>query len=445
MLLLAAAIASAGVPALADLDLGPLCRPAPERLSGPPGNQLHRVVVRTAPDPDDPAAPFAANALCNDGSPAEYYVRPGTGPDAANWLVYFDGGEGCYDWQTCVARWCGAGFYTRDKMTSDGSPDTVAGLGALFPDPVRNPFADWTHVSVPYCSSDFWTGNNPLAVVSDPRFPDLSYTLAFNGAAIADAVVAELATGTPEHVELGLPPMVDAARILVTGSSAGALGLALTVDRHAAVLQSGAPDADIRAVFDSYFPPGGEVTGGGAYTGEFSPEGRAYIDAFAATSAGPAFWNSGSDASCLAAHPHDSAVCLEAQHVLMNHVHTPYFVYMDQHDPVVCPGPCAAGVRDQVAALARIAVDGPEREGSPEYPPDTPPGWFAPRCGVHTALATGADGGARFVGHVLPVARDAEPPFLAYASALSNWVFDAGPSQLIRAADGPGPDCPARR
>lgn len=36
-------------------------------------------------------------AMCLDGSPVGLYFQPGSGLDANNWMVYFQGGGWCYD------------------------------------------------------------------------------------------------------------------------------------------------------------------------------------------------------------------------------------------------------------------------------------------------------------------------------------------------------------
>ena len=49
-------------------------------------------------------------AVCNDGSPAVYYLKEG---DPTLWLVYLEGGGWCYDEQTCTKR-----AQVSPKMTS---------------------------------------------------------------------------------------------------------------------------------------------------------------------------------------------------------------------------------------------------------------------------------------------------------------------------------------
>ncbi len=432
-----AAVALGGVPGLAEADFGPDCVDGSDERPGWPGNRLERVMLRTSLDPAEPSAPFAPEATCNDGTPGTYFVRPGSGIDANRWLVLLEGGEGCYDAATCAARWCGTGVYDRDLMSSAAEPDTMPGFGALFPHP-SNPFRDWTHVVVSYCSSDFWTGRQDI-VASDPDDPGLSYRIGFHGADILDAVVEELSVGRAALDEAGLPALADAERVLLGGTSAGALGLMLQIDRVADRVALAAPEADVRAVFDSFFPPGGEVLGGAAYSGVFAAEAEALILDFATGSAGPDFWGTQAPEACLAHHPDDPHVCLEAQHVVMNHVRTPFFIHQDQWDPVVCRDDCSEGVRAQVEALASIAEDAPGREAPPVYPADTPPGWFVPRCGKHTALFSYGEGGRRFGRNILRRTPESRS-IVSYALALSGWLE----GDVVEAARQPGaPDCPS--
>ena len=43
-------------------------------------------------------------ARCLDGSPAAFYTRPGRGADAANWIVFFEGGGWCESALNCLER-----------------------------------------------------------------------------------------------------------------------------------------------------------------------------------------------------------------------------------------------------------------------------------------------------------------------------------------------------
>ena len=78
-------------------------------------------------------------------------------------------------------------------------------------------------------------------VATDPLLPD--HRIAFRGADILDAVLAELVAGREALDEAGLPPLADADTVVLAGTSAGALGLALRVDRLADTVRTAAPSA----------------------------------------------------------------------------------------------------------------------------------------------------------------------------------------------------------
>src|SRR5688572_13740504 len=90
--------------------------------------------------------------LCSDGSPFRFFVHPGS---SERLLVEFEGGGGCWSAETCAME-----IFTR-RITTD--PELARRLGLLVgiydranPD---NPFRDWTHVYVPYCTGDLHWGN----------------------------------------------------------------------------------------------------------------------------------------------------------------------------------------------------------------------------------------------------------------------------------------------
>ena len=43
------------------------------------------------------------NAQCNDGSPPIYFISTVTSSD--KWLIYFKGGAGCYNNESCLDRY----------------------------------------------------------------------------------------------------------------------------------------------------------------------------------------------------------------------------------------------------------------------------------------------------------------------------------------------------
>ena len=71
-----------------------------------------------------------------------------------NWLVYFQGGGGCWDGETCQV---GSSFYDSSVGAND-SPERRGGI--LNFDNPENPFADYHAVYVPSCTGDVYLGSN---------------------------------------------------------------------------------------------------------------------------------------------------------------------------------------------------------------------------------------------------------------------------------------------
>nr|CAG4642376.1 EOG090X02ZJ [Evadne anonyx] len=167
------------------------------------------------------------NAVCNDGSSAGYFIRKSYG--SKRWIIFLEGGWYCYDKRSCEARWS----RLRGFMTSKMWPNTRQVNGILSPDPEENPY--WwnaNHVYVPYCSSDSWSGSSPAG--SNSRF-------AFMGSVILMEVIRDL-----------LPQgLLNASKLMLTGSSAGGIGVLLNLDRVTDFLRMQGAAPEVRGVTDS--------------------------------------------------------------------------------------------------------------------------------------------------------------------------------------------------
>jgi len=112
--------------------------------------------------------------VCSDGSQYAFYVEFSETSD--NVIVFFMGGGGCWDYESCVSG--GA----RGAANPNGLPDdyanvhmTVEGLdfsvNAVYPllnqNPSVSPMADWNKVFVPYCTGDVYSGSTDN-VYEDP-------------------------------------------------------------------------------------------------------------------------------------------------------------------------------------------------------------------------------------------------------------------------------------
>lgn len=168
--------------------------------------------------------PRALGGRCMDGTMAPYYYREGN-PEL--WVIYLQGGGACYDKATCDSRAQGRLGSSKHK-----APTKKGNTGPLNTNCTANPgFCGATQVYVPYCTSDTHSGNN-----TDPSPASWGYY--FDGHANLVAIINQL----EQQYGLGKATMV-----LLTGGSAGAIGVFRNVDWLAARLPGatvkGAPNA----------------------------------------------------------------------------------------------------------------------------------------------------------------------------------------------------------
>ncbi|CAL8465970.1 g5506 [Coccomyxa elongata] len=184
-------------------------------------------------------------AVCNDGSPGAYYHRPGTAANSTRWVIRFLGGAWCWDGPSCAARNASTPYLmsttalpacTSARTYAPGLPDVVLqshGITSVEAD--LNPsFASWNHVHVWYCSSDSHLGDAYHG--SGTKFAGWQ----FRGRRIAAAVIADLLTWR------GLS---GATHVLLTGDSAGGVGVMNLADRIASILREEAPDLESIKLF----------------------------------------------------------------------------------------------------------------------------------------------------------------------------------------------------
>ena len=140
--------------------------------------------------------------LCADGSPFRFFVHPG---DPARLLVEFEGGGGCWSAETCAME-----IYTR-RITTDPALAERLGLlvGIYDRSHPENPFREWTHVYIPYCTGDLHWGNATRTYVGAVG----PYTVEHRGAQNAAAALRWASENVPAP-----------AQVTVTGCSAGGYG-----------------------------------------------------------------------------------------------------------------------------------------------------------------------------------------------------------------------------
>lgn len=163
-------------------------------------------------------------AVCRDGSPAGYYIRPGSN----DVMIFMMGGGACTD-----TWFCGVNPYsvnqTLPSETLFGAVFDLFGQAlipqrqqptdtGIFKKDPQNPVGDWTQVYIPYCTGDVHAGTRRDAPV--PRAPGLKpqqFVGYHNVGKILD--------------HFGKPYKGKAQKVVLTGSSAGSFGALLNFDR----------------------------------------------------------------------------------------------------------------------------------------------------------------------------------------------------------------------
>ena len=173
-----------------------------QETQGRPSTKLQKIIISNP------------EAVCNDNSRAVFYIGAHS---RKKWILFFESGGLCSSREDCNER-----YLNRDStvlMTSKVLPDEVTGKDLLSPLERENPmFHSYTHVLVPYCSSDLWLGSRsgpdrkPFYFLDDPSVDNFS----FRGDTIFQSVFSEL------RKEFNLS---DAEEIILAGSSAGAIGV----------------------------------------------------------------------------------------------------------------------------------------------------------------------------------------------------------------------------
>eukprot|EP00794_Sanderia_malayensis_P014250 gene14250-15736_t len=209
-------------------------RTGKHRSSIPDGNEnMHLYRVYDA---------IAKGAVCLDGTPPAYYLRPGKGLGVNRWIIHFNGGAWCFDEQSCLDRSRGSLGSTKHLPAA---PPVIQGINS--PSMQQNPdFYDWNLVWIVYCDGASFTGDraDPVVVSGESLF--------FRGKRVLDAVISDL-------TKRGIS---NAEGIILTGSSAGSMTAMFAVDRLAEQL----PNVPMHVLSDAgYFietqPMGGKNVG----------------------------------------------------------------------------------------------------------------------------------------------------------------------------------------
>jgi len=321
-------------------------------------------------------------AVCNDGTPAVYYFKRGSGADATHWLIFLQGGGWCSSGPSCAYRWSSQHYL----MTSQNAPNTMQVSGIFSTSKQENPdFADFTQVFIKYCSSDMYSGDAVQQVNG--------MQLQFRGNKIVAAIISDLedSSVTPS------PNLKNASEVLVAGSSAGSYGAASNLDWIASQLSW----AKVKGVLDSSWVPPLPDYGSGVR--EPMPGSADFYNYFSAVA----------DSSCAAANPSQPWTCLPTLE-LHPYLTTPVFIYAEQRDPVLSQikgitnpnDPAQAAYMTQYAASVRQSLK-------------AVPAVFSPSAGIHTALADDNFTAIQVNGY-------------DFQQILGNWYFGrSGPVRVI--------------
>lgn len=355
-------------------------------------------------------------ALCNDGTSPILYFRPGVGIGTDHWLIELEGGGGCRTAQECADRyWANGTNFGRQLMGSQDYRTNVpnmAATGIQSIDPASSPYGNYNHVFVHYCSSDGWAGNSTAtvgtALVPPAHASEVTFSTRFNGNAILDAVLRALRRDgaiLPAFTLAGsasvMPDLDDASgNVVIAGGSAGGIGVELQLDRIVATLTASHNPARslpfYTGMIDSAFPPsferlGFQLTG---VCGSVPCDWKGYVEATAS------YYPMLSDESCTTMHsaPTDAFRCVDASHVVRNHITTPMFIRQGETDSLlsrlyvdaqfaISPSATAAMTTDDFEDRVRAQAEQiPVWNLTAEERPTKIPGAFVPDCIDHDPL-----------------------------------------------------------
>lgn len=251
-------------------------------------------------------------AKCLDGTTAGYYYSEATdSKDKLKWVIYLNGGGECDQKESCESQLNGAlGSSKYFNQESDMSGWYLASDYCPY-NPGR---CTWNHVMDPYCTQDLHSGQ-----VTEPT--DDQWGLYFSGHHVFTAMLDEM-----DKKENSL---LDATDIILSGTSAGGIGVWMNVDYVAQRYPNARVTAATIAGFYFYatYYDGVNHTdpGGMADFREIAwPSTYALYDAYV-------------DEDCKAAHEENPSVCMIANQSYP-FIQSDSFVIQSQTDSVVLTG-----------------------------------------------------------------------------------------------------------
>jgi O-palmitoleoyl-L-serine hydrolase len=155
------------------------------------------------------------HAKCLDGTQAGYYAQEASNKeDSSKWVIYLNGGGECDTEDAC--RSATEGPLGSSKYFAETSDASGWYLGSDYC--TKNPdMCGWNHVMDPYCTQDLHTGQVTRSELSVDN-----WHLYFSGHLVLEAILDDLDKRNNS--------LKDASDILLTGVSAGGLGVWTNVD-----------------------------------------------------------------------------------------------------------------------------------------------------------------------------------------------------------------------
>lgn len=176
------------------------------------------------------------HALCMDGSRPAFYFRKGRNDGIQKWHIFFEGGGWCYDLDECIRH-----RRFSDVGSSKRYPSCLASWKMRYyvnGDRERNPMMyNWNTVTVKYCDGGSYA--------SDTDTTHNGVKLYFRGKNNREATIKTL-------LSMG---MKDANEVVISGCSAGGLGIYLGIDAISGIIRQHSTNGSmkIRGMADSGF------------------------------------------------------------------------------------------------------------------------------------------------------------------------------------------------
>ncbi|KAL3673367.1 hypothetical protein V7S43_001083 [Phytophthora oleae] len=174
-----------------------------------------------------------------------FQVFPNTNHDKSKLLLFFQGGGGCTDNNTCA-------FGLECSLAENALFTTVAtvrGAGVIDRFMVDNMFKDWNVVFVPYCTGDVHVGNRILPPfesgleqqLGNPQCLGKNFSMHLNGY-----------NNSKSALDWALQNFPDVENLVVGGASAGSLGAQFLSARIADMWDVDAKGTQFSVMADSY-------------------------------------------------------------------------------------------------------------------------------------------------------------------------------------------------